>query len=66
MGETTAKKPDYLVLVNEDNRLPDNFADTIELIPTDNLDGEHFEIEKNGRKLDPARYFYQGKATIYD
>lgn len=26
----------------------------------------HFEIEKNGRKLDPARYFYQGKATIYD
>ena len=46
MGETTAKKPDYLVLVNEDNRLPDNFADTIELIPTDNLDGEQFEIEK--------------------
>jgi D-alanyl-D-alanine carboxypeptidase len=46
MGETSVKKPDYLVLVNEDNRLPDNFADTIELIPTDNLDGEHFEIEK--------------------
>ncbi len=26
----------------------------------------HFEIEKNGRKLDPARYLYQGKTTIYD
>ena len=32
MNETKEKKPDYLILVNEDHRLPDNFEETIELI----------------------------------
>ena len=35
MIETREKKPDYFVLVNEDNRLPDGFENTVELIPTE-------------------------------
>lgn len=40
------KKPDYLVLVNEDNRLPDNFEDTVEIISVENAAGETYGIEK--------------------
>lgn len=40
------KKPDYLVLVNEDNRLPDGFEDTAQLLPTENIAGNQFKIEK--------------------
>ena len=37
MVEVKEKNPDYLVLVNEDNRLPDGFEDTVELLPTENI-----------------------------
>ena len=40
------RKPDYLVLVNEDNRIPDGFEDTDELLPTENIAGNQFKIEK--------------------
>ncbi len=40
------KNPDYLVLVNEDNRLPDGFEDTVEIIPVQNAVGDQYEIEK--------------------
>lgn len=46
MNATKEKKPDYLILINEDNRLPDGFEDTIEIIPVENAVGDKFEIEK--------------------
>ncbi|MBQ8339119.1 MAG: M15 family metallopeptidase [Clostridia bacterium] len=44
MSET--KNPNYFVLVNEDNRLPNGFEDTVELIPSENIAGNQFQIEK--------------------
>jgi len=35
-----------LVLINEDNRLPDGFEDLIELITVENVAGDIYEIEK--------------------
>ena len=46
MSETKEKNPDYFVLVNEDNRLPNSFEDTAELIPTENVAGNQFKVEK--------------------
>ena len=46
MSETKEKNPDYFILVNEDNRLPNGFEDTVELIPTENVAGKQFKIEK--------------------
>lgn len=40
------KKTDYLVLVNGDNRLPDDFEDSVELIDFVNFAGEKCKIEK--------------------
>jgi len=40
------KKPDYFVLVNEDNRLPDGYEDTVEFIQTENAAGNQFQVEK--------------------
>ena len=44
MSET--KNPNYFVLVNEGNRLPNGFEDTVELIPSENIAGNQFQIEK--------------------
>lgn len=40
------KSPDYLVLVNGETRLPDGFADTIEIISVENAIGDKYRIEK--------------------
>ncbi|MBR3847807.1 MAG: M15 family metallopeptidase [Oscillospiraceae bacterium] len=40
------KTPDYLILINEDNRLPENFVDTVELISVRNSEGTEYVIEK--------------------
>lgn len=40
------KKPDYLVLVNPENRLPEDFENTVELIVVSNIAGTKFQIEK--------------------
>ncbi len=40
------KKADYLVLINEDNRLPDGFEDTVEIITVKNIFDEEYQIEK--------------------
>ena len=40
------KKPDYMVLVNGENRLPENFEDTIELVMAKNMEGVCYPIEK--------------------
>ena len=41
-----AKKMDYLVLVNEDNRLPQGFEDWVSLISVENIAGNQFQVEK--------------------
>ncbi|MBE6651000.1 MAG: D-alanyl-D-alanine carboxypeptidase family protein [Ruminococcaceae bacterium] len=46
MIEVKEKNPDYFVLVNEDNRLPEGFENTVELIPTENIAGNQFKVEK--------------------
>lgn len=38
--------PDYMVLVNEANRLPDGFENTVEIIPVENAVGEKYQIER--------------------
>ena len=40
------KTPDYLILINEDNRLPEKFVDTVELISVRNSEGTEYVIEK--------------------
>lgn len=44
------KTPDYLILINEDNRLPENFVDTVELISVRNSEGAEYVIEKKTHK----------------
>lgn len=46
MNKAKGTKPDYLVLVNGDNRLPDGFEDTVEIISAQNAVGEKCTIEK--------------------
>ena len=46
MKNTKENNPNYLVLVNEDNRLPQGFEDTFELVETENAAGNRFQIEK--------------------
>ena len=38
--------PDYMILINQENRLPDNFEETIEIIDVENAVGEKYKIEK--------------------
>ena len=40
------RKTDYLVLVNKEHRVPDDFEDTIELISVVNAEGKRLGIEK--------------------
>ena len=46
MHDANKKHPDYLLLVNAENRVPDDFADTVELVPAENAAGDHFMVEK--------------------
>lgn len=39
-------KTDYMLLINEANRLPDKFEDTVEIIGVENAVGEKYQIEK--------------------
>ena len=40
------KQPDYLVLVNEEHRLPLDFEQTVELVTVENAVGDRFPVEK--------------------
>ena len=40
------KKPDYLILINEAHRLPDDFEGMIELVTGENAIGEQVELER--------------------
>ena len=40
------KKTDYLVLVNGENRIPEGYEDTVELITVENAAGNQFKVEK--------------------
>ena len=40
------KRTDYMVLINEANRLPEHFEDTIELLQVENAVGEKYQIER--------------------
>ncbi len=44
--KTKEKNPDYLVLLNAENRMPENFLDTVEIISVRNSEGEEFTMEK--------------------
>ena len=37
---------DYMILINEANRLPEHFEDTIELLSVENAVGEQYQIER--------------------
>ena len=38
--------PDYMILINSENRLPEGFENTVELIWVENCAGEKYQIEK--------------------
>ncbi len=38
--------PDYMILINGENRLPEGFENTVELIWVENCAGEKYQIEK--------------------
>ncbi|MBR5543112.1 MAG: M15 family metallopeptidase [Oscillospiraceae bacterium] len=42
----SGKNTDYLVLVNDDNRLPEDFEETVEIISVENSFGDKYQIEK--------------------
>lgn len=42
----TKNTPDYLVLVNGEHRLSDDFEDSVELISVENAVGESYKVEK--------------------
>ena len=46
MCETREKHPDYLLLVNAENKVPEDFAETVELVPAENVAGNQFKVEK--------------------
>lgn len=46
MNEVKEKHPDYLVLINEDHKMPDGYEDTVEKITIENAAGEKILIEK--------------------
>ena len=46
MCETREKHPDYLLLVNAENKVPEDFAETVELVPAKNVAGNQFKVEK--------------------
>lgn len=46
MCEAKENKLDYLVLVNEDSRIPEGFTDAAEMIWTENMAGNRFMVEK--------------------
>ena len=45
-----AKNPDYLVLINEEHRLPEGFEDTITLVEAVNVNGETYRVEEKAYK----------------
>ncbi len=46
MNTVKEKSPDYLVLVNGDNRLPECFENTVNIIPVENSVGDKYQIEE--------------------
>lgn len=40
------KNPDYMILINGEHGLPENFEDTIELVLAENVEGATYRIEK--------------------
>ena len=40
------KTPDYMILINGQNRLPEGFENTVEIIDVENCAGEKYRIEK--------------------
>lgn len=46
MNTSSKTNPDYMVLLNEDNALPQDFESTVEIISVTNAFGEAYSIEK--------------------
>lgn len=40
------KHPDYLLLVNAENKVPEDFVETVELVPAENIAGDLFFVEE--------------------
>ena len=40
------KKPDYLILINSENKIPEGFVDTVALVEVENAEGARFFVEK--------------------
>ena len=40
------KQPDYMILINKENKLPDDFEDAIEIISVENALGKKLQLEK--------------------
>ena len=40
------ERSDYLILVNKENKLPDNWEETVELVEVKNSFGKYLKIEK--------------------
>ena len=45
------KVPDYMILINGSNRLPDGFEQTVEIIPVENAVGENMKLRKRPMRL---------------
>ena len=45
MNTSSKTNPDYMVLLNEDNALPQDFESTVEIISVTNAFGEAYSIE---------------------
>lgn len=40
------KKPDYMILINSENKIPAGFVDTVALVEVENAEGDRFFVEK--------------------
>jgi D-alanyl-D-alanine carboxypeptidase len=38
--------PDYMILINSENKIPEGFLDTVELVEVENPEGSRFRVEK--------------------
>ena len=40
------KEPNYRILINSENKIPEGFIDTVELVEVENPEGSRFQVEK--------------------
>jgi D-alanyl-D-alanine carboxypeptidase len=45
-GNAMGKETNYQILINSENKIPEGFADTVELVEVENPEGSRFRVEK--------------------